>query len=78
MKQERAEDSQTEDSEIRSRDGEHSEIIGVCASVDPCNDESFYVGRGKGNRSFAHLDDQSKMEKVARRAEIGKSGSEPK
>jgi len=50
----------------------------VYVYVDPRNNESFYVGRGKGNRSFAHLDDQSKMEKVARIAEIRKSGNEPK
>src|SRR5258708_38137067 len=46
--------------------------------VDPRNGDSFYVGRGKGNRSFAHLNERSEMEKVTRIAEIRKSGAEPK
>jgi hypothetical protein len=50
----------------------------VYVYVDPRNNESFYVGRGKGNRSFAHLNEQNKMEKVARIADIRKSGREPK
>jgi uncharacterized protein len=46
--------------------------------VDPRNGESFYVGRGKGNRSFAHLNERTKMKKVARIFEIRKSGAEPR
>jgi uncharacterized protein len=50
----------------------------VYVYVDPRNGESFYVGRGKGNRSFAHLNEQRKMKKVAKIAEIRKAGGEPK
>ncbi|MBZ5697791.1 MAG: hypothetical protein LAN18_04520 [Acidobacteriia bacterium] len=50
----------------------------VYVYVDPRNSESFYVGRGKGNRSFAHLNERNKMKKVARITAIRKSGCEPR
>lgn len=46
--------------------------------TDPRNGEIFYIGKGKGNRLFSHLSDQSETAKVARIAEIRSSGMEPK
>lgn len=31
----------------------------VYVYIDPRNGEPFYIGRGKGNRMFSHLDDPS-------------------
>jgi hypothetical protein len=50
----------------------------VYVYVDPRNNESFYVGKGKGNRSFTHLDERRRMKKVARITAIRKSGVEPR
>jgi hypothetical protein len=50
----------------------------VYVYVDPRNNEPFYIGKGKGNRSFAHLNERNKMKKVARIGSIRKSGSEPR
>lgn len=50
----------------------------VYVYVDPRDGEAFYVGRGKGNRSFVHLNERSKMKKVAKIAEIRKPGGEPR
>lgn len=50
--------------------------------IDPRNGETFYVGKGRGNRLFAHVADALKLEededatstKLARIAEIRRSG----
>lgn len=44
---------------------------------DPRNGEVFYVGKGKGNRAFIHLQDQSERRKAIRIAEIRRAGKEP-
>ena len=49
----------------------------VYVYIDPRNGEPFYIGKGKGNRLFSHLDDRSDTEKVARIAELKESGIEP-
>jgi hypothetical protein len=46
--------------------------------TDPRNGEPFYVGRGRGNRAFSHLDAIGETEKIARIAAIRKSGKQPK
>jgi uncharacterized protein len=46
--------------------------------VDPRNGEPFYVGRGRGNRSFAHLNERGKMKKIAKITAIRKFGDEPR
>jgi uncharacterized protein len=58
---------------------EVSEILKsyVYVYIDPRNGEPFYIGKGKGNRLFSHLNDRSDSEKVARIAEIRKIGKEP-
>lgn len=50
----------------------------VYVYIDPRNGEPFYIGKGKRNRLFSHLDDRSETEKVARIAEIRRNDKEPK
>jgi len=45
---------------------------------DPRNDCPFYVGKGQGNRAFAHLVDKSESLKVKRIEEIHAAGLSPK
>jgi len=45
---------------------------------DPRNNSPFYVGKGKGNRAFAHLVDKSESLKVKRIEEINVAGLTPK
>ena len=49
----------------------------VYVYIDPRTGKPFYIGKGKWDRLFSHLDDQSDTEKVARIAEIRRSGNEP-
>ena len=45
---------------------------------DPSNEEIFYIGKGKGNRCFSHLNDTSDNEKVKKIKELISKGIEPK
>ena len=49
----------------------------VYAYYDPRDGKLFYIGKGKENRLFAHLHDQSENAKSRRIAEIYESGKEP-
>jgi len=44
----------------------------------PTTNEIFYVGKGKGNRVFSHLDDQSESQKVKYIRELRSQNLEPK
>lgn len=46
--------------------------------IDPRNEEVFYVGKGKDDRVFAHLEDESESRKVQRIAAIRTAGKEPR
>lgn len=50
----------------------------VYVYIDPRDKHPFYIGKGKGDRLFSHLDDQSESEKVAHIAEIRRGGQEPR
>jgi len=45
---------------------------------NPKTDEIFYVGKGKGNRVFAHLEEKSDNKKVQQINELRNQGIEPK
>lgn len=49
----------------------------VYVYIDPRNFEEFYFGKGKGNRKYAHLSDESDSKKTRRISEIRKEGLEP-
>ncbi len=49
----------------------------VYVYTDPRGNEPFYIGRGQGNRAFAHLDETGETLKVARIREIHKFGAKP-
>lgn len=46
--------------------------------IDPRKNEIFYVGKGKGDRCFSHLFEESEKEKVKRIRDIRSDGLEPK
>lgn len=46
--------------------------------TDPRDGEIFYVGKGYGNRAFAHLKEESEKEKVKRIQDIRNDGQEPR
>jgi hypothetical protein len=50
----------------------------VYVYTDPRDGRPFYVGKGKGNRLFSHLDDQAETKKTAAIASIRDSGQEPR
>jgi len=46
--------------------------------IDPRSNEIFYVGKGKGDRAFAHLSEDSEKEKVKRIKDIFTEGFQPR
>jgi hypothetical protein len=44
----------------------------------PITNEIFYVGKGKGNRIFSHLEEQSDSQKVKYLADLASNGLKPK
>lgn len=46
--------------------------------VDPITDEVFYVGKGKNNRCFSHLNDKADSEKTKKIRDLRKLGHEPR
>ena len=38
----------------------------VYVYIDPRNNEPFYIGKGKGNRLFSHLNESTESRKVER------------
>jgi len=55
-------------------------ILKACVYVytDPRTGLPFYIGKGQGNRIFAHLDDKAETDKTAIIAAIRASGLEPR
>jgi hypothetical protein len=49
----------------------------VYVYTDPRNGKPFYLGKGQGNRVFAHMDDTAETKKTATIREIRESGEEP-
>ena len=49
----------------------------VYVYIDPRDKKPFYIGKGKNNRLFSHLEDQSDSDKVIRIAQIRAEGMEP-
>jgi hypothetical protein len=49
----------------------------VYVYTDPRDNLPFYVGKGVGNRAFAHLSDTSETEKAERIRQIRRAGQEP-
>jgi len=50
----------------------------VYVYVDPITDEIFYIGKGKENRCFAHLNDKNESEKSKKIQSINNLGLSPK
>lgn len=46
--------------------------------INPLNSSVFYVGKGKGNRVFDHLKDESESQKASTLREIRANGKEPR
>lgn len=46
--------------------------------IDPRDDKVFYVGKGQGNRAFAHLSEDSEKEKVKKIDDIRCAGFQPR
>lgn len=49
----------------------------VYVYTDPRNGKPFYIGRGQGDRIFAHLDDSAETGKTAMIKAIREAGAEP-
>jgi hypothetical protein len=49
----------------------------VYVYTDPRNQQPFYIGMGRHNRAFSHIDDKGESRKVARIQEIRKEGKHP-
>ena len=58
-------------------DSAESEALRFYVYSDPRNNQPFYIGKGNGNRAFAHLGDKSESAKVGRIREIREAGHEP-
>ncbi len=50
----------------------------VYVYIDPRDGKPFYIGKGKDNRIFSHLEDRAESEKVERITQIRAEGLQPK